>query len=128
VRLRRCRRHAKTNHPPANTIVATAAGQTGRGVSRRSYRACHRSIVAWLLAALRSGGPYPLMAIRNMEVHDIVFLADGKHLDWFAEYNARYGEGFKDPEKFDDKSKALFSYYQRAREAYLKKTPQGAQA
>jgi heptaprenyl diphosphate synthase len=70
--------------------------------------------------------PYPLMAIRNMEVHDIVFLSDWKHLDWFAEYNARYGEGFKDPEKFDDKSKALYTYYQRAREAYLRKTPQTA--
>ena len=72
--------------------------------------------------------PYPLLAIRNMEVHDIVFLSDGKNLDWFAEYNVRYGEGFKDPEKFDDKSKVLFSYYQKAREAYLRKAPQGTPA
>jgi len=68
-----------------------------------------------------SQSPYPLLAIRNMEVHDIVFLCDWKHLDWFAEYNARFGEGFRDPEKLDEKRQALFSYYQRAREAYLRK-------
>lgn len=68
-----------------------------------------------------SRAPYPLLAIRIMEVHDIVFLSDWRHLEWFAEYNARYGERFKDPEKLDDLGKALFSYYARAREAYMQK-------
>ena len=69
-----------------------------------------------------SRAPYPLLAIRNMEVHDIVFLSDWKHMEWFAEYNARYGERFKDPDKFDDLSKALFTYYVRAKETYLQKS------
>lgn len=66
-------------------------------------------------------GPYPLVAIRNMEVHDIVFLSDWKHLDWFAEYNARYGERFKEPESLDETGKGLLPYFLKAKEAYLSK-------
>jgi hypothetical protein len=34
--------------------------------------------------------PYPLMAIRQMHIHDIVFL-EGE-ADWFNEYDARFGD------------------------------------
>lgn len=68
-----------------------------------------------------SRAPYPLLAIRNMEVHDIIFLSDWKYQTWFAEYNARYGERFKEPEKFDDLSRALFTYYVKARDGYVQK-------
>lgn len=66
-----------------------------------------------------SRSPHPLIAIRHMEVHDIIFLGDGRHPEWFAEYNARYGETFRDPDKLDEKGKTLLSYYQKAKEAYL---------
>lgn len=68
-----------------------------------------------------SRAPYPLLAIRNMEVHDIIFLSDWKHQAWFAEYDARYGERFKEPGKFDDLSKALFTYYVKARDTSKQK-------
>jgi len=66
-----------------------------------------------------SRSPYPLVAMRHMETHDIVFLADGNHPEWFAEYNARFGDGFKDPDKLDEKGRTLLRFYVAARKAYI---------
>jgi hypothetical protein len=65
-----------------------------------------------------SVSPYPLMAIRHMALHDIIFLKDRE--DWFKAYNIRYGEQFKDPDKLEDYSKPVLGIYLEAKERYLK--------
>jgi heptaprenyl diphosphate synthase len=44
-----------------------------------------------------SRAPYPLMAIRHMAVHDILFLAGRKQ--WFQEYCVRFADRFGDPQE-----------------------------
>lgn len=38
--------------------------------------------------------------------------------EWFAEYNARFGDGFKDPDKLAEKGKMLLKFCLAARKAY----------
>lgn len=40
-----------------------------------------------------SRSPVPLLAIRSMAVHDILFL--NERADWFAQYDRRFGERFR---------------------------------
>lgn len=75
-----------------------------RGVYNRAFRI--------------SISPYPLIAIRHMALHDIIFLKDNE--EWFKAYNIRYGERFKEPEKLEDYSKSLLGTYLEAKERYLK--------
>jgi hypothetical protein len=102
-------------HENAKTRFVEAGLMIGQFHPRCDVRGIHNS------AFRAARGPYPLVAIRNMEVHDIVFLSDWKHLDWFAEYNARYGERFRQPESLDETGKGLLPYFLKAREAYVKK-------
>ena len=40
-----------------------------------------------------SRSPYPLIAVRNMSIHDILFLKNSK--EWFMAYNLWFGDKFK---------------------------------
>ena len=64
--------------------------------------------------------PYPIIAIRNMAPHDVIFWADSDHPEWFAEYNVRFGERFREPEQLSEEEKPLVSYYTKAKAAHLK--------
>jgi heptaprenyl diphosphate synthase len=75
-----------------------------RGIYNRGYRV--------------SLSPYPLIAIRHMALHDIIFLRENE--DWFKAYNIRYGEKFKDPDKLEDYQKPLLGTYLEAKEKFLK--------
>jgi hypothetical protein len=69
---------------------------------------------------LASLSPYPLIAIRNMAPHDIIFLDDPEHPEWFSTYNLRFGERFKEPDKLDVHEMPLLPYYVKARNRYVK--------
>jgi hypothetical protein len=55
--------------------------------------------------------PYPLMAIRHMALHDIIFLRNSA--DWFAAYNVRFGDRFK-PSQLDQDARPFADLYYRA--------------
>lgn len=63
--------------------------------------------------------PYPLIAIRHMAIHDIIFLKDNE--EWFKAYNIRYGELFREPSKLEDYSKPLVGPYLDAKGKFLKR-------
>jgi heptaprenyl diphosphate synthase len=63
--------------------------------------------------------PYPLIAIRHMAIHDIIFLKDNE--EWFTAYNNRYGELFREPNRLEDYTKPLVGPYLDAKGKYLKK-------
>ena len=67
--------------------------------------------------ALRvSVSPHPLVAIRHMAIHDILFLGDDEK--WFRVYNVRYGHRFNEPETLEDYNKPLLDNYQRAKDRF----------
>jgi hypothetical protein len=55
--------------------------------------------------------PVPLVALRRLALHDILFLAD--RADWFSHYRALYGANFNDRTDCDEHGFAAL--YQRAR-------------
>lgn len=61
--------------------------------------------------------PHPLMAIRHMALHDILFL--GENESWFASYDQRFGTSFKEPEKLEDYEKPLIDIYRRAKARFV---------
>ena len=75
-----------------------------RGVYNRGFRV--------------SISPYPLIAVRHMALHDIIFLKENEA--WFKAYNIRFGERFKEPDKLDDYQKPLLGTYLGAKEKFLK--------
>lgn len=75
-----------------------------RGIHNRAYRV--------------SVAPYPLIAMRHMALHDIVFL--GRDATYFPYYNARFGDKFREPERLKDYEKPLLNYYLDAKERFLK--------
>lgn len=75
-----------------------------RGIHNRAYRV--------------SVSPHPLIAMRHMALHDIVFL--GKDEEHFPYYNARFGDKFREPETLKDYERPLLNYYLEARERFLK--------
>jgi heptaprenyl diphosphate synthase len=62
--------------------------------------------------------PHPLMAIRHMALHDILFLGDEE--SWFAAYDQRFGSRFKEPEKLEDFEKPMVDVYRRARARFVR--------
>lgn len=70
------------------------------------------------LGFLVSIAPYPLIAIRHMTIHDILFL--GENELWFNEYNIRFGEKFKEPKTIEDFNKHLIIHYQKAKRKFSK--------
>jgi hypothetical protein len=62
-----------------------------------------------------SVSPHPLMAIRQMAIHDIVFLEDNRA--WFDAYNRRFGERFRSGD-LSEHERHYASYYRRAKERH----------
>jgi hypothetical protein len=61
---------------------------------------------------------YPLMAVRHMALHDILFL--GANSEWFNNYNLRFGHRFNQPETLEDYNRHLVRYYEDAKRRFLK--------
>src|SRR5947209_12758343 len=64
--------------------------------------------------------PHPLMAIRYMQPHDILFLKDGDDASWFDEYNRRFGEHFRDESKPNKERAFLLELYKEAKRKFTK--------
>jgi Domain of unknown function (DUF6875) len=62
--------------------------------------------------------PHPLIAIRHMALHDILFLGDNE--SWFASYDQRFGSRLREPDKLEDFEKPLIDVYFRAKARFLK--------
>jgi hypothetical protein len=63
--------------------------------------------------------PYPLIAIRYMAIHDIIFIKSNS-VDWFNSYNIRFGHKFNEPEKLEDYEKPFLSHYVDAKKRFIK--------
>jgi hypothetical protein len=64
--------------------------------------------------------PIPLIAIRHMSIHDIIFLEDDA--DWFRIYDAHFGFRFSEQGKsLTAYQKHLFTYYDRAKSKHSKR-------
>jgi hypothetical protein len=65
-----------------------------------------------------SQSPVPLVAMRHMSVHDIMFLES--HEQWFKIYDVKFGHRFRDRGKSLSRcEKHLIKFYERARARYL---------
>jgi hypothetical protein len=62
--------------------------------------------------------PHPLIAIRHMALHDILFLQEDE--SHFASYDQRFGSRFREPEKLEDYEKPLLDVYRRAKARFVK--------
>jgi hypothetical protein len=63
-----------------------------------------------------SKSPVPLIAMRNMAVHDVMFLANDK--EWFKTYNVRFGDYFRDRANIPEHDRHLIKYYETARSKF----------
>lgn len=63
-----------------------------------------------------SVAPYPLIAIRNMAFHDILFVQ--KNAAWFSSYNLRFGHKFNEPEKIEDYNQHYVAMYEAAKRKF----------
>lgn len=54
--------------------------------------------------------PYPLVAIRHMAIHDILFIKG--NLEWFEFYNAKFGHRFENADSIEGYNKHLIGQYQ----------------
>lgn len=57
--------------------------------------------------------PYPLMAMRAMAIHDILFVGDNE--EWFSAYHLRFGTHFRDAKTLEDYEQPLLEAYTRAK-------------
>jgi|SRR5579872_3671154 len=62
--------------------------------------------------------PYPLMALRMMAIHDILFVGDDE--EWFSAYYLRFGTKFRDPKTLRDYEQPLLEEYARAKARFIK--------
>ncbi len=62
--------------------------------------------------------PYPLMALRMMAIHDILFVSDDQ--EWFTAYHLRFGTHFRDPKTLQDYEQPLLEAYARAKARFIK--------
>lgn len=67
-------------------------------------------------ALYTSRSPYPLIAIRNMAIHDILFLHEQKN--WFDSYNRKFGDRFKEPSTIEDFNRHLLMKYDEAKRKF----------
>jgi heptaprenyl diphosphate synthase len=65
-----------------------------------------------------SRSPVPLMVIRHMALHDILFLAENE--EWFRAYNVQFGHRFNEPNKIESYNKHLMEYYVKAKEKFMR--------
>lgn len=62
--------------------------------------------------------PYPLIAMRHMALHDILFLQDTE--EWFTAFDLRFGARFREPEKLQDFERPLLEVYRRAKARFTR--------
>lgn len=62
--------------------------------------------------------PYPLMAMRMMAIHDILFVGDCE--EWFFAYSLRFGTRFRDARTLKDYEQPLLEEYARAKARFIK--------
>jgi hypothetical protein len=62
--------------------------------------------------------PYPLMALRMMAIHDILFVGDCE--EWFSAYSLRFGARFRDAKTLADYEQPLLEEYSRAKARFVK--------
>jgi len=65
-----------------------------------------------------NSSPYPLIAIRHMQFHDIIFLYENER--WFKAYNIRFGHKFKDRDKLSEGESYFIAKYDEAIRKYSK--------
>jgi hypothetical protein len=83
----------------------------------QSYPGCDmRSVRNPALRVYES--PYPLMALRLMAIHDILFV--GENAEWFSAYHLKFGAQFRDPKTLRDYEQPLLEYYARAKARFTK--------
>jgi hypothetical protein len=92
--------------------------ELGLMVGQFHPRCCERAIHNHRWNAV-SRSPVPLMALRNMVIHDIMFLGDSK--DTFEAYDKEFGACFAERGKsLRGYQKYLFAYYERAKSKHLR--------
>ena len=64
-----------------------------------------------------SVAPYPLIAIRHMVVHDILFLHDRRN--WFLHYHSRYAAKYERPDSLGMNKAYLLPIYNEAKRKFL---------
>lgn len=63
--------------------------------------------------------PIPLIAIRHMARHDILFLGqENSKKEWFLHYNLRFGHRFNNPDKISPSNQKLMELYLKAKERW----------
>jgi hypothetical protein len=62
--------------------------------------------------------PHPLIAIRHMATHDILFLKDDPQ--YFKAYNVRYGDKFNQPDKLEDYNRPFLPLFLEAKRRFLR--------
>jgi hypothetical protein len=67
-----------------------------------------------------SVSPYPMMAMRMMAVHDILFL--GSKEQWFLHYHSRFGHHFDRPQLLGKHNQHLAPLYAAAKSKFLPST------
>lgn len=79
------------------------------------YRTCEEGSI-YNRAFRVSQSPLPLIAIRYMAVHDILFC--GEDRDWFNAYDLRFGEKFRRKGDLAHFNSHLIAYYKKAKERW----------
>ena len=100
----------------AHTKIKTKFVQAGLMVGQFHQNCDERGV--YNRAFRISLSPYPLMGVRHMAIHDIIFLRDNE--EWFKAYNIRYGERFREPDKLEDYNRPLVGMYLDAKGKFLK--------
>jgi hypothetical protein len=62
--------------------------------------------------------PYPLMALRMMAIHDILFVGDCE--EWFSAYSLRFGARFRDSRTLRDFEQPLLEEFARAKARFVR--------
>jgi hypothetical protein len=62
--------------------------------------------------------PYPLMAVRKMAIHDVLFV--GEDEEWFSAFYLRFGTRFRDPKTLHDYEQPLLEAFNRAKARFIK--------
>ncbi len=62
--------------------------------------------------------PFPLIAMRHMALHDILFLQDDEA--WFNAFDLRFGSRFREPEKLQDFERPLLDIDLRSKARFIR--------
>jgi heptaprenyl diphosphate synthase len=95
--------------------IKTSCVCDGLMVAQCHARCDGRSVHSPALKVYQS--PYPMIAMRHMALHDILFVQDDA--SWFASYDLRFGARFREPEKLEDFEKPLLDIYRRAKARFI---------